>query len=1405
MCQNSTKCNVFVIVLDIYYNYNKIIKLDSYSGGIMAQNQTKEELNNGKIDKNSVIVEAGEKNEVLDFLDYLETSNHPSAIKIRNLRQYLSDEELLTAYYNNIGSGETKEGLESALEGFFVSLATHITELPNGVVIDLNTGLVDIDKSFEQALKVGIYSKDSVIVEKDIHTTDLLRELDLLKFSYDEEKVKYIVENLKFDFLPTEDFYKRMEEFWSIDENELNLSEELKKQKKEDELLIKSSKYKDPLLYEISKLHVDLENAKNTENYNVTLRKIRDFYEKHPEYEEIKLPIKNSDGSINENERNEINEFTNACIRTDYYKIYHDINTLIKNGVDISKGNYREKILFPAFAGLKYRTDENPVSRAISKEAEKIILQLFPEVDLNNEKELAAFFVKEIGFKGNIDKLSLTELIDVAYISMQTATEERIKKAEINKDFEIDSLDMDSRKKTLYKNDMENYFSQSKIVFSKKDEVRYDELYKSITVDSWIESKEEAIRLRHMALSSIRDEYLKKPLGEYTTNKLKEINDEIQEIESKYGDIDFSPKEDEYSFDAYREEFLAANLVIYLARDASSWNNGTNYEGLEVEDKKKYIINTLHALKHRDNPDFHLTKIAIRRLEMMNSEGKTFVEVDENGEFKINEELLVEEYQKYSEFKYENFNELMKSARLKENEFLQDKLREYSELDESAFVKLEDKNDYDKSMEQIENARYLSNQKRIHKIGKNFNIKNDKDIINKSVYESDMHMFEICKLHRELRDPKNVEHTQMYSIKLAEIKKFYEKYPQYRDMKLPILNEDGTLNDEEIMKMDQFSEAYQRIIIFEHLDEFYISKANSIDELPKKDREHILLCVFAGLKYEKSDDQDLRNLAKRCSDVIKKSYPELDVNDEKKLADFFKEKIGFSGLVEKISIDDVIEITNQELKEATENYIEKDQNSYVDKDIDFTALDLDSGRRKIYSSVMKNYFVGSKLNFLEKEEKKYNEFYNHVTVDSWIENKEDALKLRYMALNEIKNEYIQNPVGTYTENKLKDIEKDIKEFEAEYGKFDLDSLKNEISFSKYKKQFVYAGMTKYLTRDASDWSDGINYSDLDEGHKKGYIRNILVALDNNGKDTYLTKIALRRLELMNTDKNKFVEIYDNNKYKINKELILKEYKGMSDYEYSNFDELKQSVKLRENEYILDKLKEYTKIHENDFQKLDNKKDYKASMKQIEKARYVSNQKKIQAMIDEWKKKDREEPDVEQTSLDKLLEENVQKGAVKKEDLNVATERTEYTEKSSNQEEASIDREEAQGEQTNTGMVLENIDDSATKKTETKTLIIEGKQITLSEKVKQAVKTVKDFLKKHLSIKNKQERLGSGEEKGSSTGETTSSSVTGKVQNNSFIQTVVVDTKAAIQESQNLSQTDLQKESQAKSDDEMEIG
>ena len=152
-------------------------------------------------------------------------------------------------------------------------------------------------------------------------------------------------------------------------------------------------------------------------------------------------------------------------------------------------------------------------------------------------------------------------------------------------------------------------------------------------------------------------------------------------------------------------------------------------------------------------------------------------------------------------------------------------------------------------------------------------------------------------------------------------------------------------------------------------------------------------------------------------------------------------------------------------------------------------------------------------------------------------------------------------------------------------------------------------------------------------------------------------------------------------------------------------------------------------------------------------------------------------------------------------MNVATERTEYTEKNANQEESRSDREEAKGEQTNKGITVENMDTSATKKTESK--VQDNAKSTFSEKVKQAVKAVKEFWIEHLSIKNKQGRLGPGQDALANTVETTSSDATNKLGKSNFVQTVVVDTKAAIQENQNLSQADIERTSQGRSDDEME--
>lgn len=1219
----------------------------------MPKDQTKEELNNGKIDKNSVIIDGGEKNEALDFLDYLETSNHPSAIKIRNLRQYLSDEELLNAYYNNIGTGVTKESLESSLEVFFVSLATHITELPNGIVIDLKTGLVDVDKSFEQALEVGIYSKDSVIVDSGKSSIEKLKEIDVLHLLFDELDMNYdIIKDYNPTFIDFEEINEVYKDIINKDENDMNLSDGEKRLVIEIKERIPKSIYEErPEVFEACQLYFQILSRVNDDDRQMKVilnERLNELMKRYPKLAEEGLPILDKEGNLIPDKIREMNRFIEDKKNLIMLGYFDRFNNMSADQISKLPKEERNKILLCAFSSQRHINSTDERYKELAKNGKLIIETICPELDLNNEKKLAEFFKKEMEYGGDISEISLEKMARISNLMLKKVTEKSIidnvpTKKKNNIEVDLEALDFEYAKRKAHHLVMENYFTGSQIDFSEEEAQEYNKIYQNATVNSWLESKKNVMKLRYATLLSVREEYKKNPITTYVEKDLNVIEKEIKEFEEKYGKIDISHEKGEVSLADYKKNFAIAELTKYLTRDAADWSEGKNYSDLDKDHKKGYIKRILVALNNKELGEPFIEKIALRRLELMNSDGKKFIQKNENGEFEINKELVLEEYQEMfgDKYKYSSFEELMQSIKLREKEYVLEKLEEYANLPSESFKKLDDKSDIEKSMEKIEEIRYASNQKRIHKIAKNFNIKNDKDIIDKSIYERDMHLFEICKLQRELRDPKNVEHTQMYIIKLAEIKEFYSKYPKYRDMKLPILNEDGTLNDDEVRKMDQFSEAYQRIIIFEHLDKFNNGTSN-INELSKKEREHLLLCAFAGLKYENSNDEDLRNLSKRCLDLIEKTYPDLNLENEKQLADFFKEKMGFDGKIENISLNDIIEITTQELKEATENYIEQDENSdYVDKDIDFSALDLDSGKRKIYTSAMKNYFVGSNIDFSEKDEKRYNDFYKHVTVDAWIDNKEDALKLRYMALNEIKKEYIKNPVVGYTEEKLNNIENDLKELEAEFGENNINYKKNDVSFEKYRKQFVYAGMTKYLTRDISDWNDGIDYSNLDNEHKKGYIRNILVALENKGKDTYLTKIALRRLELMNTDEKEFVKIYDNNKYEINKELILKEYKGMSNYEYSDYNDLLQSVKLRENEYILEKLKEYTKLNKEDFLKLDDKKNYQKSMEQIEKARYKSNQKRIHEMFQKEGKNEpiKEEKEYAKTNDTKDNEKN----------------------------------------------------------------------------------------------------------------------------------------------------------------------
>lgn len=116
----------------------------------------KDQLNkemNTNIDSAVVTSENGKK-QIINFIDFLESSNDKNAVKLRNLRQYISDEELITIYQDVAGTITSEEELDEYLTEIFISAANHINQIPNGIVIDLSTGLKDESKSFEEAVNV---------------------------------------------------------------------------------------------------------------------------------------------------------------------------------------------------------------------------------------------------------------------------------------------------------------------------------------------------------------------------------------------------------------------------------------------------------------------------------------------------------------------------------------------------------------------------------------------------------------------------------------------------------------------------------------------------------------------------------------------------------------------------------------------------------------------------------------------------------------------------------------------------------------------------------------------------------------------------------------------------------------------------------------------------------------------------------------------------------------------------------------------------------------------------------------------------------------------------------------------------------------------------------------------------
>lgn len=479
----------------------------------------------------------------------------------------------------------------------------------------------------------------------------------------------------------------------------------------------------------------------------------------------------------------------------------------------------------------------------------------------------------------------------------------------------------------------------------------------------------------------------------------------------------------------------------------------------------------------------------------------------------------------------------------------------------------------------------------------------DRNIFKNSEYEKDLHLYEISKLEMEIDEAQGSGSPILEQL-LKKRKDFYDTHKKYIG-KVPVRNADGTINRNEYRKVVEFGKAYQRTFILRHLEMFNGMSKDEFENFDPAEKEHLLISALVGLGYDNNPIAKYREIALESKRMLRQAYPELDMSNEKSLENFFKAQLRMRKSTSNFK--ELIEEVTRKFEYAIDDYIAKDTGVYTDGKPDFSNFRFGVSQRIKHESFLENYFENSEIKFEKKDEDLYNFMYRNSTIDAWIENKEDAIKLRYAALLSVRNEYKEHPSNGYTDKKLLEIDRELQMFEKRFGKVEITPEEQEY-FNGYKEQFINAGVMKYLTRDALYWQNGDNFEDLDSTKQKAYIRNILVALDHQGeKNNPVQKMALRRLELM----GKQYLTKENGEYKINKDLILQKYNELSEYTYQNYDELLQSAYFRKNEYLLKKLEEYSYLRKEDFLELTDRDDPMLSMEEIDRVRIESNQERIE--------------------------------------------------------------------------------------------------------------------------------------------------------------------------------------------------
>ena len=474
------------------------------------------------------------------------------------------------------------------------------------------------------------------------------------------------------------------------------------------------------------------------------------------------------------------------------------------------------------------------------------------------------------------------------------------------------------------------------------------------------------------------------------------------------------------------------------------------------------------------------------------------------------------------------------------------------------------------------------------------------DDVKNSIYSQDSNLLEITKLEIAKEDFKG---TDAYTIYQRKVEDFYKEHPEYVGQ-VPVRDENGNLDGKQFGKDCEFLSIVSLINNFKMMTED--EKAN----ITPNDRKVLFLSVLSALQYNRKRDPGHKLLVAEAQNIIKEHYPDFDMSksdsmEQKKLyLEILQKELGVGQILDSVNITNLYSTASEKMK-----WLLEDKQASIERFDEIDSSMLDSA---IKDNALGNYFIGSKIEFGRDKIEAYGTIYNYLTVDSWFDDKQSVLEMRYATLKLMKEDYEKKSDKPYIAEKIESLNAQLQEFEEKYGNLGLDnSVKDKEKVETYKDNVANAHIMKYYTMDAIEASKGKNYDMLDDEHKKAYLRNTLLGLDyinNSNTDFCFTKVVMRRLELMNTEDKKFITLDKDGNFTINKDLLVKEYSEMSQYDFNSFEELLEYAHFKKDEYVLDKLERYSGLDEKKFVKLKDRTDLEKSVGQIEMARAIANAK-----------------------------------------------------------------------------------------------------------------------------------------------------------------------------------------------------